>query len=210
MKFTEGELIMNDKYIEFLKNRRSIYALGRNVKQPKEEIAELIKKAVRESPTAFNNQTIKAGILFGSASEKVWDIVAKRLKSEVPTEEAYAKTKEKVDSFKAGFGTVLLFTDQSIVDQNKKQFSLYANNFQDWSEQGLGGAQLSIWTALAENKIGASLQHYNPLIDDQIKEAFDVPESWVLRAEMPFGSIEALPGEKQYAVDDQRFKVIGD
>lgn len=201
---------MNDKYLELLKNRRSIYALGRNIEEPKKEITELIKKAVRESPTAFNNQTVKAIVLFGTASEKVWEIVAERLKSEVPTEEAYVKTKEKVDSFKAGFGTILLFTDQAIVDQNKEQFSLYADNFQDWSEQGLGGAQLSIWAALAENKIGASLQHYNPLIDSQIKETFNVPENWVLRAEMPFGSIEALPGDKQYVADDQRFKVIED
>ncbi|KRM97263.1 hypothetical protein FC19_GL001907 [Liquorilactobacillus aquaticus DSM 21051] len=201
---------MNDKYLELLKNRRSIYALGRNIEEPKKEITGLIKKAVRESPTAFNNQTVKAIVLFGTASEKVWEIVAERLKSEVPTEEAYVKTKEKVDSFKAGFGTILLFTDQAIVDQNKEQFSLYADNFQDWSEQGLGGAQLSIWAALAENKIGASLQHYNPLIDSQIKETFNVPENWVLRAEMPFGSIEALPGDKQYVADDQRFKVIED
>lgn len=201
---------MNEKYIELLKNRRSIYGLGRKVTASKKEIVELIKKAVRESPTAFNNQTVKVIILFGRASEKMWDIVAERLKTEVPTEEAYAKTKKKIAAFKAGFGTVLLFTDQAIVNQHKEQFSLYADNFQDWSEQGLGGAQLSIWTALADNRIGASLQHYNPLIDDQVKTVFDVPADWTLRAEMPFGSIETLPSEKKYIADDERFKVIED
>ncbi|KRL01973.1 nitroreductase family protein [Liquorilactobacillus capillatus] len=201
---------MNEKYIDLLKKRRTIYALGRNMNVSEDEIVTLVKKAVRESPTAFNNQSVKAVILFGTASEKAWDIVAKRLETEVPDPQAYAKTKEKITSFKAGLGTILLFTDQRIVDQNKEQFSLYADNFQDWSEQGLGGAQLSIWTALADNQIGASLQHYNPLIDDQIREAFDVPEGWVLRAEMPFGSIEAAAGEKQYLADDERFKVITD
>ena len=29
-----------------------------------------------------------------------------------------------------------------------------------------GMLQLAVWTALAEKGLGASLQHYNPLIDD--------------------------------------------
>lgn len=48
---------------------------------------------------------------------------------------------------------------------------------------------------------------YNPLIDDQIREAFDVPANWRLRAEMPFGSVEAQAGDKDY-MDDQRFKTF--
>ena len=41
-----------------------------------------------------------------------------------------------------------------------------------------------------------------------IKEAFDIPESWELRAQMPFGSIEAPAGEKEFLPDDVRFKVF--
>lgn len=205
-----GEFLMEQKLIELLKNRRSIYALGKNVTESKEEIVKLVKNAIKESPTAFNNQSTRAIVLFGDASDKAWDLVIERLKSEVPTEEAYAKTKEKINSFKAGFGTVLFFTNQTTIDDNKAQFTLYADNFQDWSEQGLGGAQQNVWVAFAENKLGASLQHYNPLIDDAFKEAFNVPEGWVLRAEMPFGSIEATREEKVYMDDEARVLVIGD
>ncbi|WP_057828203.1 nitroreductase family protein [Liquorilactobacillus cacaonum] len=201
---------MNQKLVELLAKRRSIYALGKNVTESKEEIVSLVKKAIRESPTAFNNQSTRAIVLFGNASDKAWDLVAERLKSEVPTEEAYAKTKEKINSFKAGFGTVLFFTHQPTIDDNKAQFALYADNFQDWSEQGLGGAQQSVWAAFTENGIGASLQHYNPIVDDMFKDAFNIPEGWVLRAEMPFGSIEATREEKAYMNDEERVLVIED
>ena len=40
----------------------------------------------------------------------------------------------------------------------------YADNFANWSVQTNAMHQFAIWTALS-SKIGASLQHYNPLVD---------------------------------------------
>ncbi|WPC17070.1 nitroreductase family protein [Pediococcus inopinatus] len=199
---------MNTNFLDALKQRRTIYNLGKNVTLPETDINHLIKSAIRESPTAFNNQTLRAVILYGEKHDQLWDIVANRLKSEVPTEEIYAGTKQKVDSFKAGFGTILYFTDQSVVADYEKQVPLYATNFEAWAEQGLGGAQQNVWTALSENKIGGSLQHYNPLIDGEVRIAFDIPTNWVLRAQMPFGSIEAPAAAKTYLEDDKRFRVL--
>ena len=189
---------MKSEFNNLLAKRRSIYALGDNVKESLENIYTLIKDTVRNSPTAFNSQTVRTVVLFGKASNKVWDIVEDRLKSEVPNEEAFAKTKEKIATFRAGFGTILFLTDTAIVEKLERDFPLYAANFADWAEQGIGGAQQAVWAALAEQHIGASLQHYNPLIDDAIHEAFDLPKEWKLRAQMPFGSIEAPAGEKDY------------
>lgn len=54
--------------------------------------------------------------------------------------------------------------------------------------------QLTVWTALAEQGIGASLQHYNPLIDVAVTRVFSVQESWRLAAQMPFGvALDTLP-----------------
>ncbi len=147
-------------------------------------------------------------VLFGKASNKVWDIVEDRLKSEVPNEEAFAKTKEKIATFRAGFGTIFFLTDTAIVEKLERDFPLYAANFADWAEQGIGGAQQAVWAALAEQNIGASLQHYNPLIDDAIHEAFALSKEWKLRAQMPFGSIEAPTGEKDYLDENEVFKLI--
>lgn len=202
--------VVDTTYIDLMKKRRSIRKIGDQLTFGTHEIADLIEKAIKESPTAFNNQSTRAMILFGQSSDKVWEITADRLKSEVPNADAYAATKAKLNAFKAGFGTILFFTDRPTIAQNEKQFALYADNFADWAEQGLGGAQLSVWTALALNQIGASNQHYNPLIDDQVKQAFDVPNGWVLRSEMPFGSIEETAAAKDYIDDDSRFKIIAD
>lgn len=199
---------MNSECNNLLAKRRSIYALGDKVKESPEEIYALIKEAVRNSPTAFNSQTVRTVVLFGKASDKVWDIVENRLKSEVPNEEAFVKTKEKIATFRAGFGTILFLSDTETVKKLENDFPLYAANFADWAEQAIGGAQQVVWVALAEQNLGASLQHYNPLIDDAIHEAFDLPEEWKLRAEMPFGSIEAPAGEKDYLDEDKVFKLI--
>ena len=189
---------MNSQFNSLSANRRSIYALGDNLSQTPEEIFDLVKQTVKNSPTAFNSQTVRAVVLFGKSSDKVWEIVEDALRKIAKSPDAFEQTKAKIDSFKAGYGTILYFTDTTIVHQLENDYPSYAANFANWAEQGLGGAQQAVWTALAEQGIGASLQHYNPLIDDAIHQAFNLPADWQLRAEMPFGSIEAPAGEKTY------------
>lgn len=199
---------MNSTFNKLTAQRRSIYALGDQLTNSPEEIYDLIITAIKNSPTAFNSQTVRAVVLFGKSSDKVWDIVEVALKEVVKDPQAFAKTQQKIASFRAGFGTVLFLTETDTVHELEKQFPAYADNFTDWAEQGIGGAQQAVWTALAEQQIGASLQHYNPLIDDAIHQAFNLPDSWQLRAEMPFGSIEAPAGNKDFRDDSEKFKLI--
>ncbi len=199
---------MNSTFNKLTAQRRSIYALGDQLTNSPEEIYDLIITAIKNSPTAFNSQTVRAVVLFGKSSDKVWDIVEVALKEVVKDPQAFAKTQQKIASFRAGFGTVLFLTETDTVHKLEKQFPAYADNFADWAEQGIGGAQQAVWTALAEQQIGASLQHYNPLIDDAIHQAFNLPDSWQLRAEMPFGSIEAPAGNKDFRDDSEKFKLI--
>lgn len=199
---------MKEELLNLAKQRRSIYALGKQVDQDNNEIATLIKETMKAVPSAFNSQTTRAVIAFGDGHDQVWEIVRAALRKVVEDDDAFAKTNAKIDSFKAAYGTVLYFTDMDIVHNLEEQFPSYADNFYDWSEQAIGNANFAVWTALAENGLGASLQHYNPLIDDAIREAFGVPASWRLRAEMPFGSIEAPAGEKEFMDDADRFKVV--
>ncbi|MCP0887758.1 nitroreductase family protein [Ligilactobacillus sp. WILCCON 0076] len=199
---------MTELVVNALKKRRTIYALGENVKLTPEKISELIKEAIKYSPTAFNSQTVRAVILFGEKSKRVWDIVEQCLEKEVPNAEAFKKTKKKIETFRAGFGTILFFTDTAIVKNLEEKFPLYAENFYDWSEQGIGGAQQAVWVALAQENLGASLQHYNPLIDESIAKEFSIPKSWRLRAQMPFGSIESKAIEKKFILDEERVRII--
>ncbi|MEQ1065176.1 nitroreductase family protein [Acinetobacter sp. XH1741] len=195
-------------FLELIKNRRSIYAIGNKLNQSDNEIEELIQEAVRHSPSAFNSQSSRAVILFGQSHQKFWNIVLDVLKSIIPPE-AVAGTEQKIQSFAAGTGTVLFYEDQNVVKSLQEQFATYADNFPIWSEHSTAIAQFSVWSVLAEHGIGASLQHYNPIIDEKINAAFNIPAEWKLRAQLVFGSIEGEAGEKAFIEDESRFKTFG-
>lgn len=196
---------MNNNFNQAIVNRRTIYAIGKNVKHSQEEIRQLVEHAVKYTPSSFNAQSARAVILMGSEHEKLWEIVRETLRKIVPSE-AFVSTDEKINSFKAGVGTVLFFEEQKIIKGLQEQFALYSDNFPIWSLQSNGMLEYVVWTALAEVGIGASLQHYNPLIDDEVKKVWNLPDSWKLLAQMPFGSIEAEPGEKEFAPIEDRVK----
>ena len=58
--------------------------------------------------------------------------------------------------------------------------------------------KLVVWAALEAEGLGASLQHYNPLIDDEVKKEWNIPGNWKLIAQMPFGNPTSPPGEKEF------------
>ncbi|MCJ9713855.1 nitroreductase family protein, partial [Bordetella hinzii] len=151
---------MSNAYIEALKQRRTQYALGRNVSLSKDALVALIQDAVKHSPSSFNSQTSRALVLFGAESEKLWALAIDEVRKVAPAE-GFDKTEAKLKSFAAGVGTVLFFEDQDVVRGLQEKFALYADNFPVWSEQASGMAQLSVWSALANAGVGASLQHYN-------------------------------------------------
>ncbi|SBV36979.1 Nitroreductase-like oxidoreductase [uncultured Stenotrophomonas sp.] len=198
---------MNSQAISLYQKRRSQYALGRNLPVSQDQATDLIKRAVREAPSAFNAQSSRALILHGAQSVKFWELAKDALRKIVPAE-AFATTEAKLDSFAAGAGTVLYFIDTDVVHNLQEQFPLYADNFPVWAEQSNGIAQFAVWTALADAGIGASLQHYNPLVDEAVRREWGIAENWKLRAQMPFGSNEAGFGEKSYMEDEARFKVF--
>ncbi len=204
----KGLNAMTNATITTLKNRRTVYALGKALPQSEAAVEALIKEAVRLSPSSFNSQSSRAVILFGAASEKFWGIVTEVLRAIVPAE-AFAGTEAKMQSFAAGAGTVLFYEDQATIKGLQEQFALYADAFPGFSEHSSGMAQISVWNALADAGIGASLQHYNPVIDAAVAKAFDVPASWKLRAQMPFGAIAATAGDKAYIADEGRFLTYG-
>ena len=199
---------MSNTYLDAITRRRSQYALGRNVTQSKDEVTALIQEAVRQAPSSFNSQSSRALILHGEQSVAFWEIVKDELRKIVPAD-AFAATEGKINSFAAGTGTVLFYEDQDVVKGLQEQFPLYADNFPVWSEHATGIAQYAVWTALADAEIGASLQHYNPLPDEAAAREWDLPASWRLRAQMPFGSHEAPIGPKTYIDDATRFRVHG-
>ena len=194
-------------FLDHIKQRRTIYAVGKNVALTPEQIESVIKEAVNHSPSAFNSQTSRIVTLFGESHLQFWNVVRETLRKIVP-EAAFEGTNTRINSFAAGYGTVLFYEDQDVVKSLQEQFALYADNFPVWSEHSSAIAQFAVWTALSEQNIGASLQHYNPIVDAEIAEIFDIPANWKLRAQLVFGSIEAPAGEKTFMAEADRFKTF--
>ncbi len=195
--------------IQAYKNRRSQYALSDELALNKEQVNQLIKDAVRESPSAFNSQSSRVVILHGAEHTKLWQQIVLETLRPLTNAEQFENTKAKIDSFAAAAGTVLFFEDQNVIQGLQQQFPTYADKFPEFSANSAGIAQFAVWVALSEQNIGASLQHYNPLIDQQVKETWNLPDSWQLSAQMPFGNIVQPAGAKEYMDDAERFRILG-
>ncbi|OUB12148.1 nitroreductase [Bacillus thuringiensis serovar yunnanensis] len=196
---------MTKDFYTALKERRTYYRINKEVQVSDEKIKEIVEFAVKYTPSAFNSQTARLVVLFGEAHDKLWDITTETLRKVVGDGD-FSGAQQKMDSFKAGYGTVLFFEDEAIVKSLQEKFAAYAENFPIWSHQASGMHQLVVWTGLEAEGLGASLQHYNPLIDDEVKQEWNVPANWKLIAQMPFGNPTAAPGEKEFQPLEERVK----
>jgi predicted oxidoreductase (fatty acid repression mutant protein) len=201
------EFFMSKDFNTSVKERRSIYGISKESPVGDERIQEIINHAVKYTPSAFNSQSARVLILLGKSHNKVWDITKEVLRKIVPAD-SFSSTEERVNSFRSGYGTVLFFEDQAVIEGLQKQFALYKDNFPIWSQQSSGMLQLVIWTSLENEGLGASLQHYNPLIDEEVRKEWHIPENWKLIAQMPFGKPTAPAGDKQFNSIEDRVKVF--
>ena len=186
--------------IKSLEKRRTYYNINKDLPVSEREIEEKIKEVTELVPDAFNMKSARVVVLFGEEHDKLWDEVHNEFDGQVP--------REKIDSFKAGAGTILYLYDEKTVKKMQEDFSTYADNFPVWANQANGMLQISIWSLLRELNIGASLQHYNPVIDEKVKELFDISKEYKLLAQMPFGGIVSEPEAKEKENIDERVKVV--
>lgn len=199
---------MDQSFREVVKHRRSYYSLGNQSPVSDEEIEEIINFTVTYMPSAFNSQSTRVVLLLGEHHRKLWDIVKEVLRGMLP-DEIYMNTEAKINgSFASGYGTVLFFEDTSVVRSLQESFPLYKDSFPGWSLQTSAIHQFTIWSMLEAVGFGASLQHYNPLIDEEVHSAWKLPEEWLLVAQMPFGTPLQSPGEKEIRPLEERVKVF--
>lgn len=190
-----------------VKERRSIYGISKETTISDEGIQQIVEEAIKYTPSAFNSQSARVVVLFGENHDKLWDITKESLRRIVP-EDKFASTEEKIDSFRSGYGTVLFFEDISVVEALQQKFAAYKDNFPIWSQQSSGMFQYIVWTSLEIEGLGASLQHYNELIEDEVKKQWDIPNKWKLIAQMPFGKPTAPAGDKEFMPLEERVKVF--
>ena len=168
---------MGLSFKEALQNRRTYYNISNKSLISDQEIEDIVKFTVTHVPSAFNSQSTRVVLLLGENHKKLWNITKETLRKIVPVE-AFPATEGKIDgAFAAGYGTVLYFEDQTVVKGLQEAFQAYAENFPVWSNHTSAMHQLTIWTLLEEAGFGASLQHYNPLIDEAVAKEWNLPST---------------------------------
>ncbi len=198
---------MSKDFLSAVADRRTFYHISKEVEGKDNRIKEIIDHAVKYTPSAFNSQSARVVLLLGKHHEQLWDMVINALRKLVPADQ-FGSTEDKINSFKNGYGTILFYEDINIIEGLQKQFPLYGNNFPIWSQQASGMHQFVIWTALEEEGLGVSLQHYNEVIEADVKKEWNIPDNWKLIAQMPFGKPTKAPDEKEFLPIDSRVMVF--
>ena len=91
------------KMTELLQARRSVYALDKDIPVNVDQVIQAVKDITELVPDAFNMKSQRVVIALGEKQEQLWDAVYDAFGGQVD--------REKVESFKAGHGTVLFFAD---------------------------------------------------------------------------------------------------
>ena len=199
---------MDKSFFDVVKTRRTHYSISKESVISDERIQEIVSEAVNHTPSAFNSQSSRVGVLLGEQHDRLWDIVKAELKKIMPAENFQA-TEDKINgAFRSGYGSILFFEDMAVIEGLQKQFPLYKDAFPIFSHHSAGMLQFVVWTAFSDEGLGASLQHYNPVIDSAVKSAWNIPDSWKLLAQMPFGKPIAQPGKKEFQPIENRLKIF--
>lgn len=199
---------MANSFKEAVKNRRSMYAISDQSPVSDEQIQEIIEFTLTYVPSAFNSQSTRIVVLLHENHKKLWEITKGILRKIIPGE-AYNATEDKINrSFASGYGTLLFYEDWSIIENQQRAYPAYKDNFLRWAEQASSMHQFVAWTLLEDAGLGASLQHYNPLIDEAIVEGWGIDRNWKLIAQMPFGTPIQPAGPKEVDALDKRVLVF--
>ncbi|NLL91207.1 MAG: nitroreductase [Ruminococcaceae bacterium] len=187
-------------YLDYLEKRRSYYELDNQVKVDNKEIEALIGKVLVATPSAFNMQSAKLLLLFDEKHVEFWNKVNATFDNSI--------NKTKFKGFVEAKGTVLYFIDRNIVGKMQDRFPNYKQSFDIWANHENAIVQSNIWVALRGANIGASLQHYNPVIDKWVTEEYGLDKNFELLAQMPFGNIISEPEPKEKFPASERIKII--
>jgi len=189
-----------------IRDRRSIHTVGKKSPLGDQELEKILADIVKHMPSAYNSQSTRLVLLLGASHEKFWDIVQDVMRAVVAPDQLDAVS-ARLAGFRSGYGTVLFFEDQAVIESFQQKFPANQDKFPAWAEHTNAMHQYAVWVVLEAYGYGASLQHYN-VVEDRVKAEWKLPETWRLVAQMPFGSPENAPREKQVQPVEERFKVF--
>ncbi|KAL9616207.1 MAG: hypothetical protein Q9160_008897 [Pyrenula sp. 1 TL-2023] len=190
METTANELI------RLAVNRRSNYALNADSTISEQRIREIMEAALTQVPSAFGSYTTRLVVLLKDEHRKLWDLTLEIFEKVMSGEMFVTRVKPRVARFRKAYGTVLFFEAPEMIKKLQEQFPQFTDHFPQWSNHTSAMHQYFIWTALASEGMGASLQHMNPAIDERVKAEWKLAEDWTLIAQLVFGNPTSEPQPK--------------
>ncbi|KAJ7164547.1 nitroreductase family protein [Mycena crocata] len=201
---------MSDAYLSAIAVRRSNYAITPKSSVPDEKLEAIVKACVLHCPTSFNIQSSRAVLVIGAENTKLWNMISDSALKGLEGDQKTA-TQGKMTAFGGGYGSVLFFEDQAVIDDITAKIPAYKPHFPVWSKNAAGMLQHAVWTAFSLEGLGASLQHngaYSDELVSDILKTFSLPGTWTSTAIMPFGDPAAPPAEKSFSPVESRVKVF--
>ncbi len=197
-------------YTDAVAARYSAYMLDDRIEEAGasfDDVVSMIRRIAPEVPSSYNSQSCRLVVLGGDAHREFWSLVTDVLRDKVSDEARFARTESKMRMFSAAAGTVLFYEVDPITDELKREHPTYADVFPVWAEHGNAMMQFAVWTAFFDMGLAANIQHYNPLIDGKVKEAFDIPDGYRLVCQMVFGRPAGPRAEKDKLSGDELVSV---
>ncbi|MCJ1404512.1 hypothetical protein MMC11_007738 [Xylographa trunciseda] len=205
-------------FLEATKVRRSTITLTNTSPISDNTIVNIVSHAIKHAPSPFNVQSGRAIVLFKKEHEKLWDIAKESVMATLPPP-VLATILPKVAEYRGAYGTVsydahvmwtvMFFEDPTASAALPPQLQGLMAKYPDWYEHSSGMSQFIAWTALCAEGLGCNLQHYQPGISAAVREEWNVPESWSLRAQLVFGTPTGPPRggvNKEFAPLEPRLK----
>ena len=178
------------EFLDAVAARYSAYSLDDGIEEAGvsfDDVVETVRRIAPAVPSSYNSQTCRLIVLGGDDHRAFWSIVADVLRAKVDDEERFARTEAKLKGFSDAAGTILFYEDDAGTEALIKKHPSYKDAFPVWAEHGDAMMQYAVWTGLYDMGLAANIQHYNPIIDDRVGEAFGVPEGLRLVCQMVFG-----------------------
>ncbi|KAF3928125.1 hypothetical protein AA313_de0204084 [Arthrobotrys entomopaga] len=203
---------MADKksFLQAVKDRHTYYDLKDESPISNDRIQEIVKTAIQSVPSTFNSQSARLVLLLNDHHKKLWDITLDSLLAIIP-EAQREHTTARIAGFRKAYATILFFEDPAPIKELQTAFPSYADKFPSWSDHTSAMHQFTLWTALEAEGFGANLQHYNPIIDDKVKEEWGVDKDYRLIAQLVFGAPNSGPQTRPVLVThkpDEQFRVF--
>ncbi|KAL7941079.1 nitroreductase [Trichoderma barbatum] len=170
-----------------IKNRGSLHLLSDDIDVPQSRIEEIVRDAVLFSPTPFNCQSGRTVVLVKAEHKKFWDLARDVAKAAVAPPIFEKAFEPRIKMFRAAYGTILFYDDAKAVEEGGNKMPMVKDRMPGWVEHAAGMLQYAIWTMLTAEGLGASLQHYNPMVDAAVAKEWNIPAEWTLKAQMVFG-----------------------